>query len=257
MATVAGLGYTGFETQLACLPLDDPAAFREASSHANGITVCGAHTGGRWGDPDAASRIPELIERVGKLPDLGCGTLVVSMGLAPDAEDDEVERAVACLGLLGRLCREEAGVSVAFHNHGRELADNARLLRAIVDRCLPEDVALGADLGWVAHAGWEVEGFLTQFGSRISYLHVRDLNENDESVGFVEVGRGTQDFRRVLRTLTDIGYTGWLVAESELGDRWRGSEDLEETARLQHSGLYSAIDAVAHSVEGDEGQAAG
>lgn len=244
MRTVAGLGYTGFETQLACLPLDDLAAFREASSHANGIAVCGAHTGGRWGDPDEASRIPELIKLVGKLPDLGCGTLVVSMGLAPDAEDDEVERAVACLGLLGRLCREEAGVSVVFHNHGRELADNARLLRAILDGCPSGDMSLGVDLGWVAQAGWDPVEFLGLFGARVSYLHVRDVIGTASAAGFTEVGRGTLDYRGILTALGEIGYTGWLVAESELGERWRGANDPEETARLQLAGLRFASEAV-------------
>lgn len=252
MATVAGLGYTGFETQLACLPLDDPAAFQKASSRANGIAVCGAHTGGRWGDPNAASRIPELIERAGKLRDLGCGTLVVSMGLAPDAEDDEVERAVACLGLLGRLCREEAGVSVAFHNHGRELADNARLLRAILEGCPSGDMSLGVDLGWVAHAGWDPVEFLGQFGDRVSYVHVRDVTGNASAAGFTEVGRGTLDYRGILAALGEIGYTGWLVAESELGERWRGANSPEETARRQLAGLRSASGAVVRPAESSQ-----
>lgn len=240
MATVAGLGYAGFETQLGCLPLDDPAAFRKASAHAGGIAVCGAHTGGQWGDEDGAPDILELVERAARLPDLGCRTLVVSMGLAPDAPDDEVGRAVERLGQLGRACRE-AGVTVAFHNHGRELEGDARILRAIVEGCLPEDVSLGADLGWVAHAGWDVVEFLQQFGNRVAYLHVRDVTSDGSSSGFLEVGRGRLDYRRILGTLRDFGYTGWLVAESELGDRWRGSEDLEETARLQFAGLRAAL----------------
>lgn len=241
MVDVAALGFTGFETQLGCLPLDDPAAFREASSRANGIAVCGAHTGGRWGDPDADSLIPPLVERAARLPDLGCRTLVVSLGLAPDAPEDEVGRAVERLGQLGRSCREAAGVTVAFHNHGRELADDARLLRAILDGCAPDDLALGADLGWVAHAGWDVGDFLRAFGDRVAYLHVRDFAGSGEDAGFTEIGRGSLDMPRILGALKDIGYTGWLVAESELGDRWRGAGDAEETARLQFAGIRAAL----------------
>jgi len=257
VSSVAEIGFVGIETQLGCLPLDNPAAWRDASARANGIAICAAHTGGRWGDPDAEALIPPLVERVARLPYLGCRTLVVSMGLGPDAPDDDLARAVERIGQLGRTCREWAGVNVAFHNHGRELENEARVLRAIIDGCAAEDVALAADLGWVAHAGWDVISFLQQFGNRFSYLHLRDLSENGESIGFLEVGRGALDFRRILQTLAEIGYAGWLVAESELGDRWRGSEDLEETARLQYSGLSTAIDEVAGRVKGAAGELAG
>ncbi|MDQ3656049.1 MAG: sugar phosphate isomerase/epimerase, partial [Chloroflexota bacterium] len=229
MSTVAGHGFAGFETQLGCLPLDDPAAWREASTRANDIAICATHSGGRWGDPDAEALISPLVERVAWLPELGCSRLAVSMGLAEDAADDELARAVERLGQLGRACREQAGVSVVFHNHGRELADDARILRAIVDGCGPEDLALGADLGWVAYAGWDVVEFLQQFGNRIGYLHIRNVTESGASSGFVEAGRGTLDVRRILGALTELGYAGWLVAESELGGLWRGSKDLEET----------------------------
>lgn len=247
MSTVANHGFDGFETQLGCLPLDDPAAWREASARANGIGICAAHTGGRWGDPDAQSLLSPLVERIARLPDLGCTRVAVSMGLAEDAPDDELARAVECLGRLGRACRERANITVVFHNHGRELAHGARVLRAIVDGCGPEDIALGADLGWVAHAGWDVVEFLRQFGHRIEYLHVRDLTGGGAS-GFIEAGQGTLDIRRIFAALADIGYAGWLVAESELGGLWRGSEDLEETARLQISGLRAAIAADEASV---------
>jgi sugar phosphate isomerase/epimerase len=240
MATVAGIGYAGFETQLGVLPLDDPAAFREASSRAGGIAVCGAHTGGRWGDADGAPDIPALVERAARLPDLGCRTLVVSMGLAPDAPGRDVERAVARLGQLGRACRE-AGVTVAFHNHGRELEGDARILRAIVDGCPPEAVSLGADLGWVAHAGWDVADFLATFGDRVAYLHVRDVTGDGDGAGFTEVGRGRLDHPLIFRMLADAGYTGWVVAESELGERWHGSTDPTATARLQIAGIRALV----------------
>lgn len=241
MSTVAGYGFAGFEIQLACLPLDDPAAWRAASARANGIAISAAHTGGRWGEPDALSRIPPLVERVMRLPDLGCRTLALSMGLSPDAPDDELARAVDCLARLGRACRERAGVTIAFHNHGRELANDARVLRAIVDGCEPEDMSLGADLGWVAYAGWDVIEFLQQFGNRVEYLHVRDVTGNDHVPGFIEVGRGTLDYPRILGALTELGYAGWLVVESDPGDLWRGSADVDDTSRLQIAGLRTAI----------------
>ena len=243
MARIAAIGFGGFETALNCLPLDEPGAFHEAAARANGLTLCGAHAGGKWWDAAGAEGIAPLVERARRLPALGCRRLVVSMQpLPPDATAEQLDRAAATLGQLGRACRRAADVEVVFHNHAGELADDARVIGTIVERCAPEEVGLGADLGWVAHAGLDVAAFLRRFRSRIAYLHVRDVTEYGAAGGFVEVGRGALDYRAILGALDAAGYAGWLVAESEFTEYWRGATDPEETARAQLSGLRAALE---------------
>jgi sugar phosphate isomerase/epimerase len=243
MGQIASAGFSGFETALACLPLDNPAAFQAAVTAANGLQLSGAHTGGRWWDPAAAGEIASLVAQARKLPALGCRQLVVSMAPLPEGDEAAPERAVAALRDLGRACRSEAGVAVAFHNHARELADDARFFQVLTARCTPDEVGLGADLGWVAHAGMDVGEFLRRFGAHVSYLHVRDVSAYGPAGTFREVGHGVLDYQAIFAALDQIGYTGWLVVESEFTPHWDGLTDPRATAARQFAGLQRAINA--------------
>lgn len=238
MTRIAEIGFAGFETTIACLPLDDPATFAETSARANGLVLCGAHATGAWWDPASAADIAPLVAQASRLPALGCRRLVVSMQHLPSPQtDDHLRHTAALLSQLGRACRAAGDVQLVFHNHAAELADDARVIAAIVDRCLPEDVSLGPDLGWVAHAGLDVPAFLHRFAARIAYLHLRDVTTPGPLGAFLEVGRGTLPYPDILRALAAANFDGWLVAESELGDTWRGLTDPEETIRAQLQGL--------------------
>lgn len=239
---VAGLfaaGFTGFETRLDYLPLDDQAGF--AAALPRGATLCGAHVGGKWWSPEGAASIPGIVARAAHLPTLGCRRLVVSMGaLPPGATADDLSRFVDTLGHLGRACRE-VDVAVVAHNHASELADDARVLTAIVERCAPEDVALGPDLGWVAHVGLDLSAFIRRFGPRIAYLHLRDVTAIGGAGRFVEVGRGVLDYPAILATLAEVGYVGWLVAESETQAEGYSAGGADVIARAEARGLRAAL----------------
>ena len=244
MAQLAAIGFTGFETRLAYLPLDDPKRFAEAAVWANGLALCGAHIGGKWWAPEGAASIPGIVEQARRLPALGCHRLVVSMApLPPEATAADLARFTDTLGRLGRVCREGAGVEVVAHNHASELADDAHVLQAIVERCAPEEVMLGPDLGWVARAGVDVPAFLRRFGPRITYLHLRDVTACDRAGEFIEVGRGVLDFPAILATLAAIEYRGWLVVESEFDAKQRGATDPRDVASAEFQGLRAALDA--------------
>lgn len=239
MAQIATIGFAGFETALKVLPLDEPEAFLEKAAAAGGIVLCGAHAGGRWWDPSAAETVGSLAAQAARLPALGCNRIEVSMQAAPHALTDEQLQVMAeNLTRLGQACRAAGDVRVAFHNHASELADDARVIAAIVERCDPVDVQLGTDLGWVAHAGIDLIEFVERFGSRLAYLHVRDVTSTGE---FVEMGRGVLNYRGIFDALEAVGYHGWLVAESELSPIWRGSTDPDETAAAQIQGLRDLL----------------
>ena len=243
MAHIADIGFRGFETALNVLPLHEPLAFRDATARANGLILVGAHTGGRWWDPHSTATVASVVALAKQLPALGCQRLVVSMAPPPvESANADLNHATRTLDQLGRACREEAGVSVVFHNHAAELADDALFIRTLVDNCAPENVALGPDLGWVAYAGVNVVEFVQRFGSRIAYLHVRDVTQYGPEGSFIEIGRGVLDHAAILAALRAHDYRGWLVAESEFypGSNWSGATDPRVTASLQLSGLRLA-----------------
>ncbi|MBA2468584.1 MAG: sugar phosphate isomerase/epimerase [Chloroflexia bacterium] len=241
MRQIASVGFEGFETALACLPLDDPASFAAWRAGANGIELVAAHTGGAWWEPDTAASVPDLLEQVSRLPDLGCHRLMVSIGRGVIGIDDQaLEKMMVTLRTLG-MGAAQYGVDIAIHNHDHELADDARVLRAIVGGTSGGEIRLGADLGWVAHGGWDPAVFIDTFGDRLSYLHVRDVREIDGRARFVEVGSGDMDWPAIRAALGRVSYTGWLVAESEFTDTWIGFSDPMQTAEAQVAGMRERL----------------
>jgi len=238
MKEIAGIGFEGFETAMAGLPLHDRASFAAWRDEASGIELAAAHTGGAWWEPDKAASVPDLLEEVARLGDLGCHRLMVSIGRGVIAIDAQaLEKMTVTLWMLATGAAQY-GVEVAIHNHDHELADEARVLRAIVEGASGAGIRLGADLGWVAHAGWDPTTFIDAFGDRLSYLHVRDMAGEGH---FVEVGRGETDWPEITAALVRVGYTGWLVAESEFTDAWDGLTDPVTTARAQFEGMRERL----------------
>lgn len=250
VAYLGSLGFSGFETALAALPLHDPGQLRGVMA-SSGMTLAGAHAGGPWWRK--GEDVAGTAERARQLPALGCQRLVVSCDpLPPSPSDDDFARLADSLGRLGRACAEH-GVRVVFHNHPHELVNGARALRAIVERCEPEDLALGPDLGWVAYAGVDPVEFIAEFGSRIEYVHLRDLTSSPDGMRFTEVGRGRLPLDSVLDALAAVGFRGWLIAESEFGSDWAGEADPETTARLQYAGLHALVDRATRSTQPRDG----
>ncbi|MBA2753053.1 MAG: sugar phosphate isomerase/epimerase [Chloroflexia bacterium] len=237
---VAAIGYDGFETVVTALPLDDPAGFREATVRAGGLRLAAAHAGGPWWQPEGNAIARETGERARGLPALGCDRLVVSMTQSVEPLTDyQTGLMIANLRTIAAACRTE-GVSVAFHNHAAELARDAELIATIVGRLDPAEMGLGTDLGWVVRGGADPLEFVSRFGDRLAYLHVRDLTVGPDS-RFTEIGQGAEDIPALLRALEGAGYRGWLVAESEFGDGWRGATDPEQPIRRQFVGLRTAL----------------
>ncbi len=234
---IADAGFTGVEAPLIRLPLESSGEFRRMLAASGGIGLCGAHAGGRWTDPDMAAHIESLTRRAAALPEVGCSQLVVSL---QDAPAHPTEADMTCitenLGALAESCRRAAGIRVGFHNHAAELADDAQILAAIVDRCDPDDIQLAADIGWVAYAGVDVGAFIHRFGDRLAYLHLRDITPEKH---FVEVGRGNLDYPEILRALAAERFDGWLVAESEFSATWEGEKTPEATVAAQIKGIRS------------------
>jgi sugar phosphate isomerase/epimerase len=240
MRSLAAIGFAGFETRLSCVPLRDPAGFAAMREQAGGIALAGAHVVGTFWEPDAATAIPAIVSDAASLPALGCDRIVAStVPLPTQLPDADLRRLADTLGALGRALRA-VGVHLVYHNHVAEIAEDARVLAMLVAECAPEELMLGADLGWMAHAGMPIGDFLARFGTRLAYAHVRDVTAT-RAGGFTEVGRGILDHTAILAALDAADYHGWLVAESEFGPDWSGADDPIETAAAQFAGLRAAL----------------
>lgn len=237
MRQIAEVGFSGFETALPLLPLRDPQLFSDWRGQADGLQLAAAHTGGKWWDPAKAEELTDLLEDVSGLPALGCHHLMVSIGFeAEHLRSTEIQRMCETLDKLGEGAAHH-GVTVAIHNHAHELRNDARILRALFEHTDATHVSLGADIGWVAYSGWDPVLFLETFGERLTYLHIRDIIQEDAQPGFIEVGRGDFDWAPIITALQSLEYQGWLTAESELSDAWHGYSDPGQTVSEQFRGI--------------------
>ncbi|MEJ7838913.1 MAG: TIM barrel protein, partial [Thermomicrobiales bacterium] len=174
MRTISETGYSGFETALAVLPLNDPGQFAAWRNDANDLRLAAAHTGGAWWEPDKRDSISDLLRQFEQLPGLGCDQVMLSIGAGVvDLSDEDL---VAMAGTLAELARNAAGfgVQIAVHNHAAELSAGARVLTTLMDVSATSGLKLGADLGWVAHAEVDPIAFIDEFGEHLAYLHIRD-----------------------------------------------------------------------------------
>ncbi|MGC4193242.1 MAG: TIM barrel protein [Thermomicrobiales bacterium] len=233
LRTVSGISFTGFETALPALLSVDAGTLRQWQADTNGIAIAAAHTGARWWDLPAP-QLDALLGDLERLTERGGDRLAVSIGKEiVDCSDADIRHAGETLATLA----ERAPVEIVIHNHWWEIADDCRVLRAILAAAEGSPLRLGPDLGWVVHAGADPVAFVHEFAPLIAYTHVRDYADR----GFIEIGRGAMSWPSLIAALHEIGYTDWLTAESEFNDLWCGDPDPATSARLQFAGLATVV----------------
>jgi sugar phosphate isomerase/epimerase len=98
-----------------------------------------------------------------------------------------------------------AGFRFGYHNHTPEFVKEGNVvpydeLLRVTD---PNLVTFEMDCGWVTMGGGDPVAYLREYPTRISLLHVKDFKPATRPVTLVDVpapaelGRGTQDLRRV------------------------------------------------------------
>lgn len=144
--------------------------------------------------------------------------------------DEEVRTFAETLNAAGEVALDH-GVRICFHNHVGSPIET----RAEVDRLLaltdPELVFLGPDTGHLAWAGDDPVAFCRDYAPRIRTMHLKDIDPAVRARGreagwdygtftgngiFVELGEGCVDFPAILQILRDVGFGGWLIAETDV-----------------------------------------
>jgi inosose dehydratase len=98
----------------------------------------------------------------------------------------------------------------------------------LVDRSV---VWMGPDTGHLAWGGVDVVQFCREYAPMIKSLHIKDIDPQVLAEGreknweyhtfsqhgiFTELGTGFVDFPAVLSILESVGYTGWLIVETDV-----------------------------------------
>jgi inosose dehydratase len=144
--------------------------------------------------------------------------------------DDEFQIFGETLNMVGEITLRE-GVRSCFHNHVGtpiETRDEVDRLLALTD---PNVVFLGPDTGHLAWAGADPVAFCHDYATRIKTLHLKDIDADVRDRGraagwdyntftehgvFVELGEGCVNFPAILAILRNVGFAGWLIAETDV-----------------------------------------
>lgn len=104
------------------------------------------------------------------------------------------------------------GYVLSFHNHTIEFAKsfNGKTVMDIFYEYAPS-LKFEVDCGWAYAAGVDVIAELDKIGDRLSFIHIKDVDENKTPT---EVGNGKVDMKAVIETAAKYGVE-WGVVEQD------------------------------------------
>ena len=133
---------------------------------------------------------------------------------------------------LNDLARELApmGIKVVFHNHVGTYVETEPETARLLEETDPALVSWCLDCGHLAYGGGDTLRALEQYGNRVGYVHIKDVDgqvlqksrENGWSFAqalksyiFAPLGEGIARVPEVIDSLRQAGYTGWVVIEQD------------------------------------------
>ncbi len=121
--------------------------------------------------------------------------------------------AMSCINEIGALATDR-GITCAFHPTSgspsifRTPEDYKVMLNSLDSRV----VGYCPDSGHIVNGGMDVYDVFTTYASVIRHVHLKDITAEKS---WAPTGEGIIDFPRLLKTLHEADYEGWIVMEEE------------------------------------------
>ena len=191
-AVLARLGAKGFVgVELAGFGSLTPPALRAALDNA-GLVVSSAHVG--------FAEAAEFETALDAHQPLGCETVVIPALSHKAFTDVDTVRAIADRVNALAVVAQARGMSLGYHNHFWEFApmpDGRPALLHLFEHLAPA-VFAEVDIYWAQVGGSDPKGLVTELGSRVGLLHVKDGPADEPPSAMVAVGDGAVDVPGVL-----------------------------------------------------------
>jgi sugar phosphate isomerase/epimerase len=184
-------------------------------------------TGG-FGDPQLRSERLERLEwALERTLALGLTDLMLHAGFLPAVDAPDRSGMLDVLAKAGQMASDQ-GVTLAFET-GQETAE---LLRRTLDDLKAPNIKVNFDpANMLLYDMGDPIRAVEILGPDIRSVHVKDAirpkvagNWGEE----VPLGKGQVDIRRFIKALKDVGYTGPLVIEREVGDQKARLQDVAD-----------------------------
>ncbi|MCW3087497.1 MAG: sugar phosphate isomerase/epimerase [Sediminibacterium sp.] len=124
----------------------------------------------------------------------------------------------------GAICKKN-GIRFAYHNHDYSFKP--------VDGQIPQDLMMDStdkdlvdyemDIYWVVAAGADPEAYFNKYPDRFRLCHVKDLGRTAKGHESVQLGKGTIDFQKILKTGVEKGLKYFIVEQ----EAFTGSNPLQ------------------------------
>lgn len=144
--------------------------------------------------------------------------------------DEEWDQLCSGLNRLGKIAKEEYGISLTFHHHMGTVVQTAEETERLMAGTDPEYVSLLFDSGHFAYCGEDPVAMVTKYVNRIKHVHLKDIRPDvvekvkadDMSFlagvragAFTIPGDGCVDFPAIFKVLEEADYQGYMVVEAE------------------------------------------
>ncbi len=137
--------------------------------------------------------------------------------LGPQKSLDDFKKFADTFNQKGEICKKN-GIRFGYHNHDYSFK--------LQEGQFPQDIMMqGTDAGlvdfemdiyWVVAAGQDPEAWLNKYKNRFTLCHVKDRSKTpgtDNGKNSVDVGTGSIDFAKILRTAKDNSMKYYIVEQ--------------------------------------------
>ncbi len=111
-----------------------------------------------------------------------------------------------------------AGKLLMYHNHNIEFQKfgGKLVLETLMESFAPEELGFTLDTYWVQMGGADVCDWLTRLKGRTPCVHLKDMAVRGWDPIMAPVMEGNLDFRKILRTLEELGGVKHLLVEQDI-----------------------------------------
>ena len=144
--------------------------------------------------------------------------------------DEEWEKFCSGMNALGKIAKEEYGISLTFHHHMGTVVQNPDEVEWMMEHTDPEYVSLLFDTGHFTYCGADPLEMAEKYIDRIKHVHLKDIRPDvvkevkEKGLSFLDgvrmgtftvPGDGCIDFAPIFKVLEDHGYEGYMLVEAE------------------------------------------
>jgi inosose dehydratase len=205
-----------------------PVFLKDRSKHAAGAEVA-VKTAKLMADAGFPEAFIVLADENGSVKErtLNAGRVSPSMGLS----DDEWKIFAEGADQVAREVKTKTGLRTVFHHHCAGYVETPAEIDSLLKYTDPSLVGLVLDMGHYMFGGGDPVKVLEKHAGRIWHIHFKDCNKDIaaksktekwdyfKSVGngvFCELGKGSVDFKAIVKELQKQKYSGWIVVEQDV-----------------------------------------